>query len=55
LGRAHAENDKDKLAILALEQAVAVDHGNLDALMTLAVSLVRFILFIIIYLLLFYY
>jgi peroxin-5 len=39
LGKAHAENDKDKLAILALEQAVAVDHGNLDALMALAVSL----------------
>lgn len=39
LGKAHAENDKDKLAILALEQAVAVDHSNLDALMALAVSL----------------
>jgi len=39
LGKAHAENDKDKMAILALEQAVAVDHSNLDALMALAVSL----------------
>lgn len=38
LGIAQAENDKDRLAIQALEQAVAVDHGNLPALMALAVS-----------------
>jgi len=38
LGLARAENDQDKLAIQALEQAVAIDHGNLPALMALAVS-----------------
>jgi len=38
LGQAQAENDKDRMAIHALEQAVAIDHGNLEALMALAVS-----------------
>jgi len=38
LGMAHAENDKDNLAILSLEKAVQVDPENLDALAALAVS-----------------
>lgn len=38
LGQAHAENDKDNLAILSLEKAVEVDPQNLDALAALAVS-----------------
>jgi peroxin-5 len=38
LGQAHAENDKDNLAILSLEKAVQVDPENLDALAALAVS-----------------
>jgi peroxin-5 len=38
LGQAHAENDKDNLAIISLEKAVQVDPENLDALAALAVS-----------------
>jgi len=38
LGLAHAENDKDILAIQALEQALVVDPNNLEALMAQAVS-----------------
>jgi tetratricopeptide (TPR) repeat protein len=38
LGRAQAENDKDDLAIAALNGAIKADPGNLDALLNLAVS-----------------
>lgn len=38
LGQAQAENDQDKQAISALEQAVSCDPGNLEALVSLAVS-----------------
>lgn len=38
LGQAQAENDQDKQAISALEQAVALDHHNSEALIALAVS-----------------
>uniref|UniRef100_A0A6B2LA53 Uncharacterized protein n=1 Tax=Arcella intermedia TaxID=1963864 RepID=A0A6B2LA53_9EUKA len=38
LGLAHAENDKDNLAILSLEQSLNADPNNLEALMTIAVS-----------------
>eukprot|EP00029_Vermamoeba_vermiformis_P004166 TRINITY_DN14696_c0_g1_i1.p1 TRINITY_DN14696_c0_g1~~TRINITY_DN14696_c0_g1_i1.p1 ORF type:complete len:672 (+),score=146.82 TRINITY_DN14696_c0_g1_i1:50-2065(+) len=38
LGRAQAENDKDDLAIAALNGAIKADPGNLDALLNLSVS-----------------
>lgn len=38
LGQAHAENDKDEEAILALQKAVESDPSNLEAKMALAVS-----------------
>eukprot|EP01125_Pyxidicula_operculata_P006415 TRINITY_DN2225_c0_g1_i2.p1 TRINITY_DN2225_c0_g1~~TRINITY_DN2225_c0_g1_i2.p1 ORF type:complete len:704 (-),score=174.46 TRINITY_DN2225_c0_g1_i2:125-2236(-) len=38
LGLAQAENDKDNLAIKALEQSIAVQPDNLEALLGLAVS-----------------
>jgi len=38
LGQAQAENDKDDLAIAALNGAVKADPGNLDALLNLSVS-----------------
>jgi Flp pilus assembly protein TadD len=41
LGQAQAENDQDKQAISALEQAVALDRTNLEALVSLSVSHVR--------------
>ncbi|KAL6073868.1 Peroxin-5 [Balamuthia mandrillaris] len=38
LGEAHAENDRDDRAIMALTKAVQVDPANLSALLSLAVS-----------------
>jgi len=38
LGLAQAENDKDNLAIKALDKAISIDSDNLEALMALAVS-----------------
>ncbi|KAI7898702.1 uncharacterized protein BX663DRAFT_523789 [Cokeromyces recurvatus] len=38
LGNVQAQNEKEEPAIRALEKAIEVDHGNLQALMSLAVS-----------------
>jgi len=38
LGMAHAENDKDRMAITALERSLSADNNNLEALLSLAVS-----------------
>eukprot|EP01094_Clydonella_sp_ATCC50884_P010888 TRINITY_DN20707_c0_g1_i1.p1 TRINITY_DN20707_c0_g1~~TRINITY_DN20707_c0_g1_i1.p1 ORF type:complete len:451 (-),score=113.27 TRINITY_DN20707_c0_g1_i1:448-1683(-) len=38
LGTAHAENDEDKVAIVALQRSLAADGSNIEALLDLGVS-----------------